>query len=292
MVALKAIWFVPPVIAGAADRAGFSAAAGVIVEGAMTRSSDEQFEALRDGRMDAAVTAMDNVILWNQRPGGGDLRIVAQIEANTGISLFARPEFGSTAELAGRRLLVDSPHKGFVVVLRAMLADAGVDWADCEILEAGGVKERFDQLASGAGDATLLGPPFAEMAEAQGLRRLCDADAAYPGFPGQGLVVRQSLIDARGAELTAWLGALERAREVCLADPAATAAALAAGGLPQPVAKRLAGFISETLLPSREGVDLLLGQRRRLGLPGGDETYDNLVDLRPLRAATTKETSE
>lgn len=289
---LKAIWFVPPVIAGAADRAGFCAAAGVTAEGVLTRSSDEQFEALRDGRMDAAVTAMDNVILWNRRAGGSDLRIVAQIEANTGISLFARPEFTSATDLAGRRVLVDSPYNGFVVVLRAMLADAGVDWAGCEIVEAGGVKERFDQLVSGAGDATLLGPPFAEMAEAQGLRRLCDADVAYPGFPGQGLVVRQALIDARGEELSAWLGALERARAACLADPAATAAALTAGGLPLPVAQRLAGFVGETLLPSRGGIELLLGQRRALGLPGGDETYDNLVDLRPLTAATTKETSE
>lgn len=291
-MALKAIWFVPPVIVGAADRAGFSAAAGVTAEGAVTRSSDEQFEALRDGRMDAAVTAMDNVILWNQRPGGGDLRIIAQIEANTGISLFARPEFGSIAALAGRRLLVDSPHNGFVVVLRAMLADAGVDWTDCEIVEAGGVKERFDQLASGAGDATLLGPPFAEMAEAQGLRRLCDADRAYPGFPGQGLVVRETLIEARGPELTAWLGALERARAACFADPDATAAALVAGGLPQPVASRLAGFVGATLRPSRRGIELLLDQRRRLGLPGADETYENLVDLRPLSAAATKEASE
>lgn len=291
-MALKTIWFVPPVIAGAANRAGFSAAAGVTAEGVQTRSSDEQFEALRDGRMDAAVTAMDNVVLWNRRPGGGDFRIVAQIEANTGLSLFARPEFGSIAQLAARRLLVDSPHNGFVVVLRSMLADAGVDWDACEIIEAGGVKERLDQLASGAGDATLLGPLFAEMAEAQGLRRLCDADAAYPGFPGQGLVVRQSLIDARGEELTAWLGALEQARAACFADPTGTAATLAAGGLPLLAAERLANFVGETLLPSRDGIDLLLGQRRRLGLPGGDETYDNLVDLRPLTAATMKEASE
>jgi hypothetical protein len=59
-----------------------------------------------------------------------------------------------------------------------------------------------------------------------------------------------------------------------------------------PVAKRLAGFVGATLLPSRDGIELLLGQRRRLGLPGGDATYENLVDLRPLTAASTKETSE
>jgi ABC-type nitrate/sulfonate/bicarbonate transport system substrate-binding protein len=281
---LKAIWFVPPVIQGHAERRGLLERAGLTVEGTLTRSSDEQFEALRDGRQDAAVTAMDNVIMWNRRPGGGDFRIVAQVEANTGISLVAQVGFGSIAALAGERLLVDSAENGFVVALRALLADAGVDFAACDVIEAGGVKDRFDRLLAGEGAATLLGPPFTEIAEAKGLRRLADADAVYPGFPGQGLVVRQRLIDQRGDDLGCWLGALEQARSECRAQPEAVAAGLAASGLPQPVAERLAGFVGERLTPSPEGLELLIGQRRRLGLPGGDASRDTLVDLRPLAA--------
>lgn len=279
---LKAIWFLPPVIAGAAERQGYLANEGIVVESTLTRSSDEQFDALREGRMDAAVTAMDNVIMWNRRPGGGDFRIVAQIEANTGISLVARPGFDTVGALARRRLLVDSAVNGFVVALRAMLADAGADFDQCDVVEAGGVKDRFDRLLGGDGDATLLGPPFVEMAEAQGLVRLIDADKAYPGFPGQGLVVRQGLIEQRGDGLTRWLAALERARADCLRDPAMVAAVLEAGGLPAPVAARLASFVGETLTPSRSGMELLVAQRLRLGLPGGDDDYDALVDLRPL----------
>lgn len=279
---LKAIWFVPPVIAATAERLGLLESDGLTIKGALTRSSDEQFEGLRDGRFDAAVTAMDNVIMWNRRPGCGDLRIVAQIEANTGISLVARPGHATVGALAGQCLLVDSAVNGFVVALRAMLADAGVDFDECEIIEAGGVKERFDRLLAGEGDATLLGPPFVEMAEARGLSRLVDADVAYPGFPGQGLVVRQGLIETRGEELARWLTALERARAACRADPAATASAVAASGLPQPVAERLAGFVGETLVPARDGIDLLIGQRRRLRLPGGDDSFESLVDMRPL----------
>lgn len=281
---LKTIWFVPPVIQVHAERRGLLERGGVAVEGTLTRSSDEQFEALRDGRQDAAVTAMDNVIMWNRRTGGGDFRIVAQVEANTGISLVAQAGFGSVAALAGRRLLVDSVENGFVVALRALLADEGVEFEACEVIEAGGVKDRLDRLLAGEGDATLLGPPFTEMAEAKGFRRLADVDAAYPGFPGQGLVVRQNLIEQRGEELGRWLGALDQARSECRAQPEAVAAGLAASGLPRAVAERLAGFVGETLTPSPEGVELLIGQRRRLGLPGGDVSSDALIDLRPLAA--------
>lgn len=280
--ALNVIWFLPPVIHGAAEKHGYLAAQGVTVEGTLTRSSDEQFEALRDGRMDAAVTAMDNVIIWNRRPGGGDFRIVAQVEGDTGISLVARRGIGGIEELKGRRLLVDSAANGFVVALRAMLADAGVDVNACDVVEAGGVKERFDRLMSGDADATLLGPPFVEMAEAKGFLRLADASAAYPGFPGQGIVVRQELAARRGADLIRWLAALEQARAECRRDPAATAAMLEAGGLPAPVAVRIAGFVGDTLVPSSEGVELLVAQRRRLGLPGGDTSTASLIDPQPL----------
>lgn len=282
---LKVIWFVQPVIASAAERLGHLERCGAAVEGLLTSSSDEQFQGLLDGHLDAAVTAMDNVIMWNRRPGGGDFRIVAQIEASTGISVIARPNFPSLAALAGRRLLVDSAVNGFVVALRASLADVGVDFAACDVVEAGGVKERFDRLLAGDGDATLLGPPFVEMAQAQGLLRLADADQAYPGFPGQGLVVRQGVIERKADDLECWLGALELARADCRADPAATARSLEGAGIPEPVAERLAGFVGTSLAPSREGIALLIEQRARLGLPGGDESIDALVDLRPLTDA-------
>ncbi|WP_263588033.1 ABC transporter substrate-binding protein [Sphingopyxis sp. GC21] len=275
---VKIIWFVPPAISVVAEQRGFFGREGVSVEATATRSSDEQFEALRDGRVEAAVTAMDNVIMWNRRPGGGAFRIVAQVEAKTGISLVARPEFETVAALAGRRLLVDSAVNGFVVALRAMLADAGTDFDRCDVVEAGGVKERFDRLLEGEGDATLLGPPFVELAEQHGLRRIADADAAYPGFPGQGVVVRSPLPETRASELVRWLAAMESARAASVRDPAATAAALQTTGLPPPIAARLAGFVASTLWPSRDGIALLVEQRRRLGLDGGDATYDALVD--------------
>lgn len=285
---LRAIWFIPPAVQRAAERHGHLSAAGICVEGALTRSSDQQFEELRDGVRDVAVTAMDNVVHWNRRQGGGDFRIVAQVEADTGNTLVAGPGIGSIAELAGKRLLVDSAENGFVVMLRALLADAGVDFDGCTIIRAGGVKERLDAMLAGEGDGTLLGPPFIELGERQGLRLLAVATEAYPAFPGQGVVVRRSFIEQQGEKLEAWLAALEQGRAECRRDPAAVAQHIAASGVPQASAEQLAGFVGETLAVSREGVELLIAQRRRLGLMGGDAAFADLVDTGPMERALAR----
>src|SRR5262245_56760436 len=124
---LKVICFVPPAIQVIADRRGLLKARGIETQVSLTASSDEQFRALSELRCDAAVSAMDNVIGWNRRQGGGDFLIVAQVETTTPLSVFARSELTSLSELIDRNILVDSTENGFVVVLRAMLADAGVD---------------------------------------------------------------------------------------------------------------------------------------------------------------------
>src|SRR5262245_25596928 len=116
--------FVPPALAVVAQRRGFFVARGVAMHSTLTTSSDEQFEKLVDGRCDVAVTAMDNVIGWNRRGAGGDFRIVAQIESTTPLFLFVQPAITSLEMLADRAILVDSTENGFVVALRAMLADA------------------------------------------------------------------------------------------------------------------------------------------------------------------------
>lgn len=282
---LKVIWFLPPALQVVAERRDFLADAGVTVAGTVTGSSDEQFEALRDGSQDAAITAMDNVIMWKRRPGGGDMRIVGQIETTTAISLFARPGLESVQALRGRRLLVDSTENGFVIALRALLADGGVDFAECSVIPAGGVKERFARLIEGGGDATLLGPPFVEMAEKAGMTRLADVDTTYRGFPGQGIVARAGMASERREDLVRWLAVLERARMESCRDPQGAASDLAAAGVPQEVAVKLVEAVADRLVADRAGVDLLVAQRRQLGLPGADDTYEDLVDPTPLASA-------
>jgi len=278
---LKVMWFVPPAIHAVADSGGLLAAYGLHVEGIPTGSSDQQYEALLAGECDVAVTAMDNVILWNRRGRGDDFRIVAQVERTTSIALVARPEFTTVASLDGGRLLVDSVENGFVIALRMMLDDAGIAFDACTVLPAGGVKERFAALIAGDGDATLLGPPFLGMAEAAGMQCLAHADRAFPGFPGQGIVVRTGQLGDRRDEIVRWLAALEQARADIVADPLA----LMPRGATLPVATALVDAVSTTLVPDPAGIDLLVAQRRHLGLPGADAVYSTLVDTGLLTGA-------
>jgi ABC-type nitrate/sulfonate/bicarbonate transport system substrate-binding protein len=243
-------WFVPPAVHAAAVASG--AMPEDAVEATRTPSSDAQFDELIAGRCDAAITAMDNVFAWQRRPGGAALRVVAQVERTTPLTIVAGPGFATLTDLRGASLLVDAPANGFVVALLAVLDRAGVRPDEVHLVAAGGVAERRQALVDGRGDATLLGPPFDAMAVGAGMVALSTVQEHEPAYPGQALVVRTD--DAR---------AVERARRWL------TAASSVLGTDPS---------LPTSLRPDASGVDVLLRHRAALGLPGAGDTYDTLVD--------------
>src|SRR6185503_17353641 len=121
---LRLLWFVPSPVAVVADASGL--AAGVTLQAERNPSSDAQFEALASGQADAVVTAMDNVMDWNLRQGPQDFRVVAQLERTTPLTLVGQRGRAGLADLRGATLLVDAPRNGFIVALRAMLAEEGI----------------------------------------------------------------------------------------------------------------------------------------------------------------------
>lgn len=262
---LRIMWFVPPPIAALARNIAEE------VEGVLSRSSDEQFEALAKGECHAVITAMDNVFDWNRRAGSGDFQIIAQMERTTPLSLIGHKN-QTLSELKGAEFLVDALSNGFVVALHAMLASAGVAAESYSVREAGGVRARFEELLAGNGDATLLGPPFDGMAIDAGLSRIARVQDVYPQFPGQGLVTRQTISDKHHLRLSAWLQALDAAcRQARTHSDIAGATTRATG------AAAMVSPLPVTLQPDRQGIELLINHRRLLGMPGGDDTYESLV---------------
>ncbi|MFY9812139.1 ABC transporter substrate-binding protein [Aquabacterium sp.] len=277
MNSLRVQWFVPPAVVVVATALG--EVDRDAVTGVLNPSSDEQFSALVDQRADAVVTAMDNVFAWNRRAGPADFCIVAQVERTTPLQLIARPDVGGFAALRGGVVLVDAPGNGFVIALRALLAKVGLQPDDYQLKSAGGVKQRLDALLSGQGCCTLLGPPFDQMALRAGMVQLATVQQHWPAFPGQGLVMRRAVIDSTRARLASWLGGLDAARQrLAVCEPLAHQA-LADAGYPTDPLNLSAMLPPPALRPDREGVELLVEQRRQLGLPGGDDHYPSLVDL-------------
>ncbi|CAB3656326.1 hypothetical protein LMG27174_01426 [Paraburkholderia rhynchosiae] len=266
------MWFVPPLLAIVARQEEQA----MTVEATRNRSSDEQFDALVAGDVHAVVTSMDNVIGWNGREGPRDFRVVAQIERATPLTLVAQPQWRKLSDLRGTSLLVDATGNGFVVALRAMLREAGIEPGAVRLTPAGGVKERFDALMAGQGDATLLGPPFDSMAAASGLTRIASVQDSYPDFPGQGVVVRTG--SKASPKVATWLRTLEQARRRVGENDELARQAVLAAGLPAAAAEAMIALNPDSLYPSRVGVALLVAHRRALGLVGADNDYSTIVD--------------
>lgn len=276
-MSLRQSHFVPPVSFLLADELGFLRSVEVVPT--RTTSSAEQLRALLAGEQDLVVTAIDNLFEWTR--AGADLRLVAQVEATTPLSIHASGDVESIADLAGCRFAVDAPDNGFALIAKRLLRDAGVE---VHYVVVGGVRERLEALLCGQVDATLLGPPFDQLAERAGLRRVMDVNALLPDLPGQGLVVRAEVLES--TELALYLGALVRGVEAGASMADAQGIELLERGAYQAAAASAWGSRARTLAVDHRGLELLTEIRQSLDMLPPDVALEELCDGGALLRAT------
>lgn len=279
-VCLRQSVFVPPLLSVLAQELGCFADAGLDVETLTTTSSTHQLHQLTKGEADIGVSAIDNVFAWNA--AGADLRVVAQVERTTALRLAAGPDHTSVAALRGGVIAVDAVDNGFALVLRHLLARHGLDGGEYALTPVGGVRERFDALMAGTVDATLLGPPFDELATRGGATILLSVERELPDFPGQGVIASSAILESEA--LAGYLAALDRARRWATeAGENRVRERLLTGGHPLALAAALARTCPASLVPPRGGLELLVTIRRELGLmPSGAPGVDDLYAQDPL----------
>jgi ABC-type nitrate/sulfonate/bicarbonate transport system substrate-binding protein len=277
--------FVVPAAVEVAHRRGFFRAVGIDVSTQTVAASDAQREALDTDQTDVAITATDNLFAWNAH--GSDIAVVGQIETTTDLALVLRPGVASIDALDVVRLAVDAPTNGFAIVAYAMMARLGRARSGYEVVEVGGVRERFDALAEGRVDASLLAPPLDELGRARGMTvamRVRQLDSSYPGL---GVVAPRSLLDSRLDEIAVYLRALDDANRWMREAPGdeVRQELEAAGFGPAAIATAVA-TVPTSLLPPSAGLAALARLREDGGMtiPSAPDPAD-LIDLRPLRAA-------
>ena len=259
---LRVIEFVPPAVEALAVDLGYL---DETVEIVRTRSSTEQRERVMSDDCDVALTAIDNLIAWDA--DGDDLRLVAQVERTTVLDLIATPDIESISQLRGQTLAVDAPDNGFAIVLRKILADAGLSATDYLLASAGGIAQRFAAVSEGRAAAALLGPPWSYEGLAAGLVRLTSVHEALPDLPGIGVAIRLSRLDELDAALTQYLTALARATEWLASAPRLDALTrLTGAGFDRRGAADLLAVAPAGLAPVAEGLELLYEMRRELDL--------------------------
>ncbi|MFI6366182.1 ABC transporter substrate-binding protein [Nocardia sp. NPDC050630] len=276
--------FVPPPLCIVASQLGFLTEAGVEVDTTLTRSSEQQRGQLVGGDCDLAVTAIDNLIVWNA--AGAGIRLLAQLERTTPLHLVGGRVFGAIESLRGAELGVDAVDNGFAVVLRHILRSHGLMPGDYVLTPVGGVRERYDALLAGDIAATLLGPPLYEFARQEGLPVLLAVGDELPDYPGQGLVAGPAGMESAEA-IGRYLSCLERARRwLGTAETPQAIDVLVRGGYTEPAARASLHVTPASLTPAGAGLRRLFSIRAELDMtPPGAPGDGELFEPAPLAAA-------
>jgi ABC-type nitrate/sulfonate/bicarbonate transport system substrate-binding protein len=252
---------------------------GLDVETTQTASSDQIGQGLSARTWDVGIGVVDNILAWNTEFDAG-LRIAAQLERTQPMAFCGLPGVASLRDATAGTIGVDSVRNGFVLVLYRALARAGIERAACTFHAVGGVRQRFEALCAGTISATMLVPPFIEMAIARGCTQLFDGREHAPAYPG---VVAASPAawmkchpDVAAAYRLALVEANRWARDPAHAE--AAAAALTAAGYSPAAAQRLVSSAVDELAVSREGFSESVALRREAGLLSGEPLFDDVVD--------------
>jgi len=204
---------------------GLFAAEGLILRHVLTPHSRAMASDLFTGAADLALTAIDNIVAYNEGQGEAELAgstdFVAVMGVDDGmLSLMASPEIEKIADLKGRAVSVDALSTGFAFVLRELLGETQVDY-----VRVGGGKERLAALIAGEQSATLLNAPLDLVAEAAGFRRLARARDRLGAYQGVVAAVRRGWAAEHRDLVTAFIRAYHKTVG-WLAAPANRAAAI------------------------------------------------------------------
>ncbi len=178
----------------------------------ITPNSVEMAKNLFNGRYDLALTAVDNIIAYDEGQGEAGLPDNAGFVALFGIdngmlNVMAKPDITSLEGLKGRTFSVDAMTTGYAFVQRELLAKHGIKESETNWVRVGGGAQRLEGLLKGEQDATLLNTPLDLAAEAKGFRRLIRAQdelGAYQGIVG---AAKRETAEKNRAQIVAFIRA-------------------------------------------------------------------------------------
>lgn len=199
-----------------AQHQGYFKASNLEVILSYTNSSAQQLASLARGEYDLIHTAPDNVVNFDTRPESfGCAResaphvVLLMGGSNGPLSIYAQPHISSPSNLRACQVGVDNPSSGFALVLRDLLAHAGLELdEEYTFIQAGGTGKRVSGLLAGTFAATILYPPFDRVAARAGCYRLARSTDVYPAYASQALAGVSSWVEAHSALVTRYISAL------------------------------------------------------------------------------------
>ncbi len=200
-----------------AQRQGFFARQGLEVQLSYTPGSVYQMSNLIAGHYDIAMTALDNVVAYDEGQGAWPTPtnpdLVAVLGANDYfLSLVSQKPFPTIASLSGQTLSVDALTTGFAFVLEALLAKNGILPAQVHFVPKGGVSLRYlDMLKDPKDAATIQITPFDLLSQAHGMHVLARVRTALGPYQGEVAAVRQAWAVTHRSDVIGFIRAYKQA---------------------------------------------------------------------------------
>jgi ABC-type nitrate/sulfonate/bicarbonate transport system substrate-binding protein len=194
----------------AAQKEGYFAQHGVEVHLTPTPGSEFQLKSLIEGKFDLGMTAIDNVIAYQEGQGEAKVDVKPDLFAFMGgdngfLRLVTVPEVKTYAALKGKQLTVDARTTGYAFVLEKMLQKGGLKDSDYDLVKAGGVLARFEDLMQQKHAGTLLLSPFEVPAQAKGFTLLGSAIDVLGHYQGLVGATRRDWAKQHPAELVGFI---------------------------------------------------------------------------------------
>ena len=189
---------------------GFFVRRGLVVDLEFTRNSVEMVRNMITGRYQLAMTAIDNVVAYQEGQGETALDqepdFFAFMGGDTGfLNVMAQGEVHGFTDLRGKEVSVDAMTTGFAFVLREILAQNGISDDQVTFVSVGGGAQRLKALQEHKQTATLLNTPLDLIAETGGARRLAKAEDVIGAYQGAVGITRRSWASGHGELLVAYL---------------------------------------------------------------------------------------
>lgn len=284
-----------------AERNGYFDRQGLEMRLSFTPNSVYQMTNLLAGNFDVAMTAIDNVVAYDEGQGEAPIGPNPELFGFLGsddafLSLVTQAPDKTFDDLRGKTLTVDAMTTGFAFVLRDLLAKEGLN--DVSFVRAGGVADRFkDMLANPAHAGTIQMTPFDLLGEEHGQHVLVYIRDALGPYQGIVAAARRPWAAAHRAEVVGFIRAYKQAID-WLYDPAnrQVAEAILVAHIPAmsfDLARKTydillaptGGFFRD-VTPSIPGIRTVLALRTKYGEPRRDLTDPmRYVDLSYLQEA-------
>lgn len=245
----------PSIVLAYAERQGLLGRVSQDAHVSAWRSPDELRAGLTSNRIGLSIMPLNTAAnLYNR---GRDIRLVNIMTRGLLYVVSADVSITNIGSLAGKRLAVPYRKDAPEIVLRRLLAHAGLNAdSDVELRFTGSPIEATQLLIVGQVDAAFVPEPAVSAAIAAGglvgkeLRRVIDVQQAWravagpdASLPQAGLAVSGAFLREHGEEIVRLHTVLVEAAAATNADPhAAAAAAASMFGLPQPVLEASAPF--------------------------------------------------